>query len=85
MTGNRNLVIPEPGKEESVARALLGVASSPYEVQTSTDAGVAFLVSDEVADAYEALYATPETEQPAAEPEPAPTAPKRRTRKKEES
>jgi hypothetical protein len=82
---NRNLVIPDPGKEESVARTLLGVASSPYEVQTNTDAGVAFMVSDAVADAYEALYATPETEQP-AEPEPAPEAPKRRTRKaKEES
>jgi hypothetical protein len=49
-----NLIIPPEGGAEETARILLELAETPAHVQTNTDAGMAFIVPDYLADAYEA-------------------------------
>lgn len=58
-----------------VARDLLSLADSPHHVRTSSDNGLTFMVTPEVAAAYAELSAEIST----AEPE-QPAAPKRRGR-----
>lgn len=67
-----NLIIPPDGGAEETARILLDLADDPAHVQTNTDSGLAFVVPDYLADAYEAKMAPAST----------PAMPKRgRTRK----
>lgn len=83
MTG---YVIPGDGESAAqVARDLLSLADSPYDVQTSTDDGLMFVVPDRLAEAYSALHAEVRQEQPAAGPAETPAAPKRRARARKES
>lgn len=53
------LVVPDRGAEQQVAQILLSLAHSPADVQTNTDSGLAFVVPDYLADAYEAAVAPP--------------------------
>lgn len=64
------VIYPERGKAPETARLLLELADSPYQVQTDTTHGLAFVVPDELADKY--LVATghdPDGSDEEAEPE----------------
>jgi hypothetical protein len=70
-------IVPAPGDEADVAAALLALARSPYEVQTSTDNGLTFVVPDYLAELYAESVQTPQrTEQ---------DVPRRRGRPRKES
>lgn len=57
-------IVPAQGDEADVAKALLALARSPYEVQTSTDNGLTFTVPDYLADLYAQSVQVPQkTEQ----------------------
>lgn len=76
-------IYPEPGDEQAVARKLLALADSPYEVQTSSDDGLSFRVPEALADRYrQFLLGSAAPQQAADEPAPAKkTTARRRTRK----
>lgn len=83
MTG---YVIPGDGESAAqVARDLLSLADSPYDVQTSTDDGLMFVVPDRLAEAYSALHAEVRQEQSAPGPDETAATPKRRARARKES
>lgn len=70
-------IVPAPGAEAEVAAALLAIARSPYEVQTSTDNGLTFVVPNYVAELYaESVQAPPNDNQ---------DVPRRRGRPRKES
>lgn len=51
-------IIPPDGGAEDTARLLLQLAKTPHDVQTNTDAGLAFVVPDYLADLFEAAQQT---------------------------
>lgn len=57
------VIYPEKGKTAETARMLLDLADSPYQVQTETTHGLAFVVPDELADKYLATIGHGEDEQ----------------------
>lgn len=57
------VIYPERGKAPETARLLLELADSPYQVQTETIHGLAFVVPDELADKYLAATGHGEDEQ----------------------
>lgn len=74
-----NIIYPAAGEASQVARDLLSLARSPYDVATNTDNGMAFVVPDYLAAAYLDAVAI-------VEPEPGPTGgPKRSRRPRKES
>lgn len=70
------LIIPGEGETAQVAADLLSLAQSPYDVQTNTDSGYAFVVPDYLAK----LYAEAMSDVQPAEDE----APRRRGRARKE-
>jgi hypothetical protein len=57
-------IVPAQGEESQVASALLALARSPYEVQTSTDNGLTFTVPNYLAELYaQSLQGPQNTEQ----------------------
>jgi len=62
------VIYPERGKQAETAKLLLELADSPYQVQTETTHGLAFVVPDELADKY--LAATGHGSDGEDEPEP---------------
>lgn len=59
-----SLIYPGPGEEQRVARALLDLADSPYDVQTTVDDGLAFVVPLDLAARFEASLRPTERQQP---------------------
>lgn len=59
-----NYIIPPDGGAEDTARLLLSLAKTPHDVKTNTDAGLAFVVPDYLADLFEVAQQTPK--EPAA-------------------
>lgn len=58
------VIYPKYGTEGETARTLLALADDPMEVRTSTDNGLAFLVSEELYERYLASF-VPVAETPA--------------------
>jgi hypothetical protein len=54
------VVAPRVGKEAEVAQMLLALASDPRDVGTNTDNGFAFIVPEDLYQAYLALIADPD-------------------------
>lgn len=78
-------IIPGDGESAAqVARDLLSLADSPYDVRTSTDDGLMFVVPEKLAEAYSVLHAEVRQEQPATVPVETAAPPKRRARARKE-
>lgn len=74
------IVTPEPGAEKFVARALLDLADSPYDVVPVTNPNIAFKVPAELFRRFELAMATEQTDvepAPKAKPKKAAGRPKK--------
>jgi len=54
------VVVPRIGKEKEVAQTLLALAADPRDVGTNTDNGFAFVVTEEIYQAYLGLTTDPD-------------------------
>lgn len=78
-----SIIIPGEGQHAQVARELLALAESPYHVQTNTDAGLAFVVPEYLAEAYSRVL-DQDTNEP-TQPDAAPVPKRHRRARKEVS
>jgi len=74
------LIVPGQGEAAQVAADLLSLARSPYDVQTNTDDGLAFVVPAYLAELYAEAVAMVAPADETAEP----VAPRRRGRPRKE-